>query len=362
MRKLALIVLALVLLGVTPSPPAPAGGLGVQIDGARFLLDGEFTNAGGEAEGLLLNARMIQGVIHDYNAKTRDLWRYPGSPWDPDRNTSELIARLPEYTSRGLDMITVGLQGGAPRYQCEPAPGSGRNFSLFTSDGTLRSDAKVRLERLIFAARDAGILVQVSFWYQNQDSRIDDNAAVIEGTRQATLFLKGLDAGNVLIEIANEVSVNNYQHTALQPAAIDDRMRQVHGLWPTALVTASMQAGGKLGVDAQQAEQDYTSFHGNGLTKAETLSVISKAKNDPQLAGKPIVITEDYWHDDNGATAAAAVNAGAGWGYYEPCGPGSYEPGSAKRYRDGYQSPPVNWGINTARKQAFFDFVDEVGT
>ena len=26
-------------------------------------------------------------------------------------------------------------------------------------------------------------------------------------------------------------------------------------------------------------------------------------------------------------------------------------------YRDGYQSPPVNWGLNTERKQGFFDLV-----
>jgi hypothetical protein len=41
----------------------------------------------------------------------------------------------------------------------------------------------------------------------------------------------------------------------------------------------------------------------------------------------------------------SAVGAYASWGFFDP---------GKSDYRDGYQCPPVNWGINTPRKKAFF--------
>jgi hypothetical protein len=47
----------------------------------------------------------------------------------------------------------------------------------------------------------------------------------------------------------------------------------------------------------------------------------------------------------------AAVGEYASWGYFDP---------GSNNYRDGYQCPPVNWGINTDRKKAFFSFLKQV--
>ena len=33
---------------------------------------------------------------------------------------------------------------------------------------------------------------------------------------------------------------------------------------------------------------------------------------------------------------------------------------TGRYYRDGYQSPPIDWGINTDRKRAFFARVREI--
>lgn len=40
----------------------------------------------------------------------------------------------------------------------------------------------------------------------------------------------------------------------------------------------------------------------------------------------------------------SAIAAYASWGYFDP---------GASNYTDGYQCPPVNWGINTAAKGPF---------
>jgi hypothetical protein len=47
---------------------------------------------------LLMNSRMIQGIFDDDNPETAELWKYPATGvWDPDRNTDEFCAQMPEY-------------------------------------------------------------------------------------------------------------------------------------------------------------------------------------------------------------------------------------------------------------------------
>jgi hypothetical protein len=74
-------------------------------------------------EGLLLNSRMVNGVFDDLNPQTRCLWDYPNGPWDPQRNTREFVAAVPEWRQHGLLGFTINLQGGSPyRYRVGPPP------------------------------------------------------------------------------------------------------------------------------------------------------------------------------------------------------------------------------------------------
>ena len=47
----------------------------------------------------------------------------------------------------------------------------------------------------------------------------------------------------------------------------------------------------------------------------------------------------------------AAIGECAPWGYF---GPGE------NNCRDGYQSPPVEWGLNTDRRRVFFELVQKI--
>lgn len=336
---------------------------GVSFDGRRVLLDGEVLNPGSRAEGLLMNSRMIQGAIEDYNASTRSKWAYPTGPWSAERNVSELIANLDDYAAYGLNMVTVGMQGGHPRFRCSDDGGVGaRNFSMFTPDGELRVDAADRLRRVIVAADEVGLIVNVQLFYQNQDNRLSGNAAVLKATSQAATFLRSIGSGNILVEIANEVSVTNYKHTALQPSAIDDRIMQVRSIWPEALVSVSMNSDGRLGPTAVRQAVDWVSFHANSESVSGMVGIIRKAHADPNLRDKPIAVTEDLW-DQGTAPMDAAVNEGAGWGFYRQ---GCEQTGSytgAARYRDGFQSLPVNWTVGSdPTKVAFFDRVKTLTT
>jgi hypothetical protein len=75
----------------------------------------------------------------------------------------------------------------------------------------------------------------------------------------------------------------------------------------------------------------------------------------------PIVWNEDDHFDFERpeSNAAAALARHSSGGYFDPgaaAGGGS----AFGDYRSGYQNPPVDWGIGTERKRAFFGWLREV--
>src|SRR5689334_7317756 len=99
---------------------AAARRTAVSIRGDQFLIDGKPTYAGRtykgmKIEGLLMNLRVVQGIFDDLNPETRGRRAYPDTAkWDPDRNTREFVAAMPEWRSHGVLGFTVNLQGGSP--------------------------------------------------------------------------------------------------------------------------------------------------------------------------------------------------------------------------------------------------------
>ncbi|MGH2356144.1 MAG: hypothetical protein ACRDJN_31435 [Chloroflexota bacterium] len=157
-------------------------------------------------QGLLLNSRMVQARFDDENELTRPLWAYPDTGmWDPERNMSECIAAMPSWKEQGLAAITVNLQGGRPmgyggqqrgvlleRFRArgimasEEALWAGAPYphsqpwhnSAFAADGRLQEPYVRRLARVLDAADALGMVVIVSLFYQGQDERLRDEAAI----------------------------------------------------------------------------------------------------------------------------------------------------------------------------------------
>jgi hypothetical protein len=67
----------------------------------------------------------------------------------------------------------------------------------------------------------------------------------------------------------------------------------------------------------------------------------------------PILFNEDdlFDFDRDWNNCIAAVSSYASWGHFDP---------GLNNYRDGYQSPPVQWLPNTKRKRAFFRLVRKI--
>lgn len=337
----------------------PARHTRVSIVSEQFFINDRPTYAGRSwrgmrVEGLLLNSRMVQGVFDDLNPETAGRWAYPDTgKWDAERNTREFIAAMPEWKARGLLAFTLNLQGGSPQGYSKEQPWFN---SAFAADGTLREEYLARLGRILDEADRLGMIVILGYFYFGQDERLTDEAAVVRAVDNATRWVLGHRYTNVLIEINNECDVKAYNHAILQPERVAELIIRVRGITQDdrRLLVGTSYAGGSVPGDSVLAVSDFALVHGNGPNDPERMRrMITQTRARPAWRAMPIVVNEDDHFDFEQPVNhfLVTLETGASWGYFDP---------GKSNYHDGYQCPPVNWGINTPRKQAFFDLVAEI--
>jgi len=325
--------------------PSGTGHTVVAIEGTHFLINGALTSPGKPAEGLLINTRMAQAIFDDENAATRDEWNYPDTHrWDPQRNTNELVAMLPTYAQHGIRMITVGLQGGCPSTD-PPCPGGDHPWivSAFNADGSLKSAWMNRLNQVITAADQNGIVVMVQFFYHGQNQRVLDQTAAVDNITD--WLVKGRFP-NVLVETANECDAGFSDYLDGGNCANEvSVIKQVQDRSGGTLKVSVSWKGGEQPSDEVIQQEDLVLLHGNGINGTQLQALITSTKNSAAYRAhpKPIVVNEDSTSTDN---MNASVAAGVSWGYLDT---------GTNNYRDGFQRPPVNWAINTDAKKTFFD-------
>jgi hypothetical protein len=332
-----------------PTPVSGATNITVAIRGTKFTVNGQVTYAGRRARGLLLNSRMANAIFDDDNPDTVGQWAYPDTHvWDPQRNTSEFIAMLPTYAANGLTMVTVSLQGGLPDPDLgDPSSVHPEIVSAFNADGSLKAAWMGRLDQVIRAADESGIIVDVSLFYRFQDQRITTDAGIVNAVNKITDFLVSGGYTNVLLEICNECSVSGIDHANLDKDEIWRLIRRAQLRSGGTLLTSSSFGGIHdpplpLSVIKQA---DFISLHCDTQTPSQMTTTLEqvRATAEYQAKPKPIVFTECR---TDIAKMEAAVSGGAGWGYHDQ---------GLNNYWDGFQSPPINWTINTDLKRAFFD-------
>ena len=288
---------------------------------------------------------MVQGIFDDENPKTRSLWRYPDTgKWNPERNTREFIAAMPEWRRNGLLAFTINFQGGSPEGYSRQQPWIN---SAFRADGSLKPEYARRMKRILDRADTLGMVAIIGFFYFGQDQQLSDEAAVKAATRTAAHWLRAQEYRNVLIEIANECDNAAYDHAILRPARIPELMQIVKSVEPRFYTGASFN-GGRIPSANVVAASDFLLMHGNGVKDpARIAAMVRGARALPTYRPMPVVFNEDDHFDFDKPTnnMAAAIGEYASWGYFDP---------------EGFQSVPVNWGINTDRKRAFFGLLKQV--
>lgn len=334
----------------------------VGIEGEKFTINGRPTYSGRtwqgkKIEGLLLNSRMVQAVFDDRNPDTVARWAYPDTKkWDPDRNTREFVAAMPEWRKHGLLGITVNLQGGSPTGYSAAQPW---HNSAFNDDGTLRSEYSKRLETVIDKADDLGMVVILGLFYFGQDGRLSDEAAVKYGVETAVDWLIEKQYLNVLVEIDNECNSKAYHHAILKPDRVHElialaRERAKSKGFP--LLVGTSYGGGTVPKENVVKASDFLLMHGNGLRDPARIGeMVRQARQVEGYRPMPILFNEDdhFDFDKPANNFRAAVDEYASWGYFDYRMKG-------ESFDDGYQSVPVNWGISSERKKGFFKLLSEI--
>jgi hypothetical protein len=300
-----------------------------------FLIDGnpiysEVPGAREQALGLLMNARFIQGVFDDATGRARYA-RWGRDAYDPEVQTDQLIAALPEWYGYGLRGFTVGFQGGGP---CFTLKNASIDNNPFGPDGASLDPAyEARMDRLIRGADRAGMVVILSLFYQGQIHRLEDGRAIRRAIQTAGAFLKNGGYTNVILEIANEMNVNDYQaHPIIYHpegmAALIDLGREASG----GLAVGCSGGGGYHDREVTEAS-DVVLFHGNGQRRQGLANMIRQIRL--WAPEKPVLCNEDSQALSN---LAVAVREGASWGYYN---------NMTK------QEPPTSWEITPGEDRFF---------
>ncbi len=360
---------ALFLLGIT-AEFALAQQTRVGIRGSQFTINGKITytleqgfpTANSNVAGTLLNVRAVQAVFEDANYPGKGsrqnpyatnvmgpVWfDYPDGAYDPDRNLREFLAALPDWRRCGVLAFTINLQGGGPvdgNYGENAAMQPHRN-TAFESDGSLRETYMKRVKQVLARADELGMIVLVGLFYQGGNARVDDlpgDAGVRRGIVDAVRWLKAQPHRNVIIEIQNEVGVRVYKHRLLTPAGAAEALalarREAAGEFPV-----SVSWAGNARDEKAFQEADFLLFHTNGRTPEAVHEEIASMRRMGGF-GKPLMINEDGVSVFN---LWAAAEERVGWGFYDQ---------GTNNYKDGFQSPPINWRISSPLKWLFFEQV-----
>lgn len=323
----------------------------VSIKDGKFYLNDEplykgKTWDGHNMEGLLMNARMAQGIFDDLNPTTVSLFRYPDTGvWDPERNNADFLAAMDEWKQKGLAAFTLNMQGGQPGgfhnwYQ------KFRNRG-YRENGSLDPDYMRRLKRVLDKADDLGLIVIFGYFYWGQDQTLENEEYVLRAARELTAWLLEHDYTNVLVEVCNECDIATTSHETLWYKYVHKMVRFVkEQCGDKLLVSASFLD--HVPTDEFMAEADFVLIHGNSVdVPSKMKKFIADIRASRNYTNQPIVINEDdhYDFESEENNMKEAVRNGVAWGYFD---------------WPGYQKLPTTWKIDTPRKEAFFKLLGEM--
>lgn len=333
----------------------------ISIQADNFLINGKPTLQGViwndiKMEGLLPNSRMVQGIFDDQNPETVDKWVFPDTKkWDPDRNTNEFVSAMREWYAHGLLAFTVNLQGGSPEGYSSVQPWEN---NAYNPDGSLRKEYMNRLERILNKADEIGMIAIVGLFYFGQDERLLDDRAVENAVNN--VINRILDKGyeNILIEVANECNNRKYDREIIKQDNIHELINQVKGISKDGrrLLVGTSFNGNTIPPGNVVEVSDFILIHGNGVKQPERITqMVREVRSMPEYKPMPIVFNEDdhFDFDKPMNNMIAAFRSHASWGFFDFRMEG-------EGFKDGYQSVPVDWGINSERKKAFFNKLKEI--
>lgn len=239
------------------------------------------------SKGLLMNARFIQGIFDDKTDRTR-FHRF-NKIFDVDINTQDFIDALPQWYQYGLRAVTVGVQGGMPVFTIDV---NTIDNNPFGTNGLSFDEAYAnRLDRIICAADEIGMVVIVNILYWAQSLRFESDGAILSALQCFSSWIRKKNYSNVKIDLANEYNIETWNQLPIiqNPKNMAKLLRLVKEESGELLVGSS-GCGGLIDQEVVDAS-DVVLIHGNGLTRGEYYDFVLKVKN--MAPNKPILCNED---------------------------------------------------------------------
>ncbi len=282
------------------------------IDGELFKINGKLTYSEIEGtkpkmHGLLMNSRHIQGIF-DTQKDAERFNRY-GQTFDPQKNTDDMIKELPSWYAKGMRAITVGMQGGG---NCFTIAGRDLYNNPYSPDGkTVNPDYLNRLDKVITACDEMGMIVIVSYFYSENLHELDGAQAIINVVKTMGTFLKEKGYTNVIIEIANEQNIRPFKTSPIiyEPqgmVALLDIAKDYSGNIPV-----GCSGGGGFASEEICKASDIILIHGNGESRTQLYNHIRRVRG--YSPNKPVVINED---SQAIGQIKVCEELATSWGYY----------------------------------------------
>ena len=280
-----------------------------------------------EARGRLMNIRLPNALFVDEPRRER--------PFDAEFNTDAVIDALDFYKAHGVLMIDVSLQGA----QTIPSQDSytlaqanafrfgavrGASLSAFRPDGSLKPDWLGRLERLLRAADQRGMFVNLMYFYPGLDDQFESTDAIHRAAANVTNWLVAHNFRNVIVDVANEYDsprpewhFKGYIPQNIIP--LIDEVRECFKHTGYAAPIGASSDGRMRYPKSLQGQVDVVLIHGNGRDTREKARRVAELKE----VERPVLMTED----DNGrgttlehlaaelASCDIFFHDAAGWGY-----------------------------------------------
>jgi hypothetical protein len=259
-----------------------------------------------EAAGRLMNLRLAQALFDDE-------WLTETS-FNPETNTDRVIAALDTYREHGVLAINVSLQGGNPGYGMGAAPeikrdrtarlgrGKGSLISAFLPDGSLKPAWTGRLLRLQRALNERGMILVLMYFYEGQNGVLLDAGAIRRAVINATDWLVQHNCRNVIIEIANEYDLREWEYDPWIPNHIGELMELARNRFrPGFRLPIGASTTGMDVFNSTRDHADLAMIHGNGRTPEEKRKHVAELFADSKVPG-PIYMDED----ENGKATTTA--------------------------------------------------------
>jgi sugar phosphate isomerase/epimerase len=166
----------------------------------------------------------VSGRTFTLDGKPFDMWGIrTASASQSQELTDHLLAQLDEYRAHGVNTVDVFFMGSSSGYT-DP----------FSPDGSaIDSEHQQRMERIIRACDQRGMVVIVGIFYQRSDTpRLRDWKAARRAVRTVTDALRPF--GNIIVNVANEQNHKTYAGLPWGPVLEPERVLELCGIVKTA--------------------------------------------------------------------------------------------------------------------------------